>query len=54
MDLGAVGRLVFFKMGFSSAEASEAARKIEQLGYGTLWIPETVWPQSQLPRLLGC
>ena len=38
MDLGAVG-VWYFQDGFSSAEASEAARKIEQLGYGTLWIP---------------
>jgi probable F420-dependent oxidoreductase len=59
MDLGAVG-VWYFQDGFSSAEASEAARKIEQLGYGTLWIPETVgrspvataaWLLSQTTRL---
>jgi len=59
MDLGAVG-VWYFQDGFTSPEAAEAARKIEQLGYGTLWIPETVgrspvataaWLLSQTNRL---
>ncbi|MEM9620878.1 MAG: TIGR03620 family F420-dependent LLM class oxidoreductase [Pseudomonadota bacterium] len=41
MDTGKLGVWYFFD-GVSSATAAEAAQRIEKLGYGTLWIPETV------------
>ena len=41
MDLGKLGVWYFFD-GLSSADAAAAAQRIEALGYGTLWIPETV------------
>ncbi len=41
MDTGKLGVWYFFD-GVSSADAAAAAKRIESLGYGTLWIPETV------------
>ena len=41
MDLGKLGVWYFFD-GLSSADAAAAAQRIEALGYGTLWIPETL------------
>ena len=41
MDLGKLGVWYFFD-GLSSPDAAAAAQRIESLGYGTLWIPETV------------
>ena len=41
MDLGKLGVWYFFD-GFSSEHSAVMAKKIEALGYGTLWIPETV------------
>ncbi len=41
MDTGKLGVWFFFD-GMSSADAALAAQRIEALGYGTLWIPETV------------
>ena len=41
MDTGKLGVWYFFD-GVSSQQAAEAAKKIEALGYGTLWLPETV------------
>jgi probable F420-dependent oxidoreductase len=41
MDTGKLGVWYFFD-GLSSADAAAAAQRIEALGYGTLWIPETV------------
>ena len=41
MDTGKLGVWYFFD-GMSSADAAAAAKRIESLGYGTLWIPETV------------
>ena len=41
MDTGKLGVWYFFD-GASSADAAAAAQRIEALGYGTLWIPETV------------
>ena len=41
MDTGKLGVWYFFD-GLSSADAAAAAQRIESLGYGTLWIPETV------------
>lgn len=41
MDTGKLGVWYFFD-GMSSADAAAAAKRIEALGYGTLWIPETV------------
>jgi alkanesulfonate monooxygenase SsuD/methylene tetrahydromethanopterin reductase-like flavin-dependent oxidoreductase (luciferase family) len=41
MDTGKLGVWYFFD-GLSSADAATAAQRIEALGYGTLWIPETV------------
>ena len=41
MDTGKLGVWYFFD-GLSSADAAAAAKRIESLGYGTLWIPETV------------
>ena len=41
MDTGKLGVWYFFD-GMSSADAAAAAQRIESLGYGTLWIPETV------------
>ena len=41
MDLGKTGVWYFFD-GASSQDAAVAAKKIEELGYGTLWLPETV------------
>ncbi len=40
MELGKLGVWYFFDA-MSSQDAAEAARKIESLGYSTLWIPET-------------
>jgi probable F420-dependent oxidoreductase len=41
METGKLGVWYFFD-GMSSADAAAAAKRIEGLGYGTLWIPETV------------
>ena len=41
MDTGKLGVWYFFD-GLSSVEAAAAAQRIESLGYGTLWLPETV------------
>ena len=41
MQLGKLGVWHFFDA-FPAAEAAATARRIEQLGYGTLWIPETL------------
>ena len=41
MDLGNLGVWYFFDND-SSADAAAKAKRIESLGYGTLWIPETV------------
>ena len=41
MDLGKLGVWYFFD-GIPAAQAAEAARRIEGLGYSALWIPETV------------
>ncbi len=41
MDTGKLGVWYFFD-GVSSADAATTAQRLEQLGYGTLWIPETV------------
>ncbi|MEM6707831.1 MAG: TIGR03620 family F420-dependent LLM class oxidoreductase [Pseudomonadota bacterium] len=41
MDLGRMGVWYFFD-GLPAPVAAEAAQRIEALGYGTLWIPETV------------
>jgi len=41
MDTGKLGVWYFFD-GMSSADAAAAAKRIESLGYGTLWVPETV------------
>jgi len=41
MDTGKLGVWYFFD-GMSSADAAAAAQRIESLGYGTLWVPETV------------
>ncbi len=41
MDTGKLGVWYFFD-GLSSADAAAQAKRIESLGYGTLWIPETV------------
>jgi probable F420-dependent oxidoreductase len=41
MDLGKLGVWYFFD-GLSSDQSAAAAVRIEEMGYGTLWIPETV------------
>ena len=41
MDTGKLGVWYFFD-GLSSVDAAQAAKRIEALGYGTLWLPETV------------
>lgn len=41
MDLGKIGVWYFFDAA-SSADAAASAKRMESLGYGTLWIPETV------------
>ncbi len=41
MDLGKLGVWYFFDA-VSSADAAAAAQRIEAMGYGTLWLPETV------------
>ena len=41
MNLGKLGVWYFFD-GVSARAAADAARRIEQLGYSALWIPETV------------
>ena len=41
MDTGKLGVWYFFD-NLSSPEAAAAAQRIEGMGYGTLWIPETV------------
>lgn len=41
MDTGKLGLWYFFD-GMSSADAAVAAQRVESLGYGTLWIPETI------------
>ena len=41
MDTGKLGVWYFFDQ-LSSADAAAQAKRIEELGYGTLWIPETV------------
>ena len=41
MDLSKLG-VWYFTDGMSSSDAASTARKIEELGYGALWIPETV------------
>ena len=41
MDTGKLGVWYFFD-GLTATAAAESAQRIEALGYGTLWIPETV------------
>ena len=41
LDTGKLGVWYFFD-GLTSSEAAKAAQRIESLGFGTLWIPETV------------
>lgn len=41
MELGKLGVWYFFD-GLSSPAAAAAAKRIESMGYGTLWIPETI------------
>jgi probable F420-dependent oxidoreductase len=41
MDIGKLGVWYFFE-GLPAPAAAEAAQRIESLGYGALWIPETV------------
>jgi probable F420-dependent oxidoreductase len=41
MDLGKLG-VWYFLDGLSAAKAAETAQRVEKLGYGALWIPETV------------
>ncbi|MFT7219049.1 MAG: putative F420-dependent oxidoreductase [Candidatus Azotimanducaceae bacterium] len=41
MDLGKLGIWYFFD-GLSAKDTATAAKRIESLGYGTLWMPETV------------
>lgn len=41
METGKLGVWYFFD-GLSAADTAAAAQRIESLGYGTLWIPETV------------
>lgn len=41
MELGKLG-VWYFLDGLPAGEAAKAAKRIEDLGYGTLWIPETV------------
>ena len=41
MNVGKLGVWYFFD-GLPAPAAAEAAKRIETLGYGTLWIPETV------------
>ena len=41
MELGKLG-VWYFLDGLPAGEAARAAKRIEDLGYGTLWIPETV------------
>jgi probable F420-dependent oxidoreductase len=41
MDIGKLGVWYFFDP-LPAPEAAEAAKRIESLGYGALWIPETV------------
>jgi probable F420-dependent oxidoreductase len=41
VDTGKLGVWYFFD-GLSSEAAAECAKRVESLGYGTLWIPETV------------
>lgn len=41
MDTGRLGVWYFFEA-LPAPAAAEAAQRIEELGYGTLWIPETV------------
>lgn len=41
MDIGRLG-VWYFLDGLPAPQAAEAAKRIEALGYGTLWIPETV------------
>ena len=41
MDTGKLGVWYFFD-GQTSADTAAAAQRIESLGYGTLWLPETV------------
>ena len=41
MELGELG-VWYFTDGMSSSEAASAAKRIEDLGYSALWLPETV------------
>ena len=41
MDLGKLGVWYFFD-GVGSDQAAAAAQRIESMGYGTLWLPETM------------
>ncbi len=41
MDLGKLG-VWYFLDGMSAADGATAAKRMEALGYGTLWLPETV------------
>ena len=41
LDTGKLGVWYFFD-GLTSSEAAKAAQRLESLGFGTLWIPETV------------
>jgi probable F420-dependent oxidoreductase len=41
MDLGKLG-VWYFLDGLNAAKAAQTAQRVEKLGYGALWIPETV------------
>ena len=41
MDVGKLGVWYFFDE-VSSADAANSAKRLESLGYSTLWLPETV------------
>ena len=41
MEVGKLGVWYFFD-GVSSPDAANSAKRLEQLGYDTLWLPETV------------
>ena len=42
IDIGRIGLWTFTLDNVSSAEAQRAAQRVEELGFSTLWIPETV------------
>ena len=41
MDTGTLGVWYYFDL-LTSRQAADAAKRIEDLGYGTLWIPESM------------